>query len=88
MVSGTGRETKCECLGGNCFRIFYCSLTVGFMVSRPHHVGRLGSDNHHLVVVLVQERLVHLVSLGNRDPREENLNLLLEPVVSVGDVTR
>jgi len=63
-------------------------LTVSFVVSRTNHVRLLGSDGGHLIIVAVQQLLVHLVPLGDIYCQQEALKLLLEPVIGVGNVAR
>lgn len=58
------------------------------MIPRTDHVRLLGSDGGHLIIVAVQQLLVHLVPLGDINCRQEALNLLLEPVIGVGNVAR
>lgn len=62
-------------------------VTVRFVVSGSNHVGARCSDGHHFVVKVVQDGLVHLVSFLDGGVGEESLDLLLQPVVGVGNVS-
>ena len=57
------------------------------MVARPDHVWLYRRNGFHLVVVLVEQRFVNLVPIRNCRIGKEILNLFLQPVVSIRDIT-
>lgn len=52
-------------------------VTVRFVVSGSNHVGARCGDRHHFVVKVVQDGLIHLVSLLDGGVGQESLDLLL-----------
>jgi hypothetical protein len=64
-----------------------CVVTVCLVVAGANHVRLERGDFRHIVVKGVQDGLVHLVPLGDSGVREETLDLLLEPVVGIGNIS-
>lgn len=62
-------------------------VTVRLVVTGTNHVRLERGDGDHIVVKGVQDSLVDLVSLSDSGVREETLDLLLEPVVGIGNIS-
>lgn len=63
-------------------------VTVGLVVTGSNHVRLVCTNVLHLVVELIEDSLINLNTLCNSGVREVSLDLLLEPVVGVCNVTR
>jgi hypothetical protein len=57
------------------------------VVAGANHVRLERGDFCHIIVKGVQDGLVDLVSLGDSGVREETLDLLLQPVVGIGNIS-
>lgn len=57
------------------------------MITRTKHIRLLSSNNCQFDVILVQQALTHFGTIGYGDVRKEPLDLLLELIASVRNVT-
>lgn len=60
--------------------------TVGFMVPRSNHVRLRRGNRGHLIIILVEQRLIDLGAVCDGGVRKEALDFLLQPVVRIGDI--
>ena len=54
--------------------------------TRSDHVGTVGCHDRHLIVEIVKNPLIHYRAFGDGCVWKKVLNLLLEPIVSIGYV--
>ena len=57
------------------------------MIARSDHVRLVRGDRRHLVVVLIKQHLINRVPICNCRIGEVSLDLFLQPVVRVRDIT-